>query len=251
MSLFNYVGENIPYQLTTSREALEIRLPTPTDSDLRDMYQQRQMMRWGIVAAIMRKPADGSNPQILLMQHNGSDKTPHGAWGSLGETSRIRTDPITGARQVEPTTTTLLRGISEEIGLHLAAGDLQASTSRSYLDTTWPVGKNYPGQLGGARCPLVFVSGSLAERFEQAGPSPETMANRKFFDIDDALDMAEHANDTRSTELVRYGLATWLQVTRSAVEAIQTDELAPLTTEPWLHSTDETHDALLNKLYDK
>lgn len=250
MSLYNFMEDMIPRQQSPFSLATEISIPTPNDNDLRNMYQQQRMMRWGIVAAIMRRSEAGTS-QVLLMRHAGSDKTPHGSWGALGETSRIRTDPSSGAREVEPTTATLLRGISEEIGLHVAASDLQASVHRPYLDTTWPVGKNYPGQVGGARSPMVFVSAGLAEQITQAGPSTEILGGRKFFEIGEAMALAQRAARAESTELVRYGLQDWLHVTQATLSDIHNDQLAPLASEPWLHSVADTHDALLHSFYDK
>lgn len=235
-------GENLSPQQTVLSPPSEVRYPTPTEATLHEMYTKQGLVRYGIVAALLRK-TDAGSTELLLMPHKASSKTQHGALGSPGETSLVHANPTTGVRDIEPTTATLIRCIHEEIGLRVDASDLRAPETGSYFDTTWPLGSHFPGQFAGARCPIVFVQPDLADRIEQAGPTHEILAGRKFYAVKTALALADTAINPGA--LVRNGLHEWLHDAERALEIAEHSPLAPLAPTPWLHSADHTTDAVM------
>ena len=96
---FHNLGENLTTPVADLAPVTTVQYPTPNESDLYHMYTDQGLVRYGIVAAIMRK-TDAGDSQLLLMPHKGSPKTRHGSLGAPGETSLVNIHPVTGKRDV-------------------------------------------------------------------------------------------------------------------------------------------------------
>lgn len=239
-------GEDLAAQQVVPSASTEVRFPTPTETDLYDMYAEKGLVRFGIIALIVRETEAG-DAEVLLMPHKGSEKARHGALGAPGETSLVYTDPVTGEMGVEPIGRTLRRCFLEEIGFTVSPSDLRIPKTGGYFDTTWPVGASFLGQFASARCPIVFVEPDLADRIEQAGPTDEILGGRKFYEVETALSLADTTNNPDA--LVRGGLHIWLHNAQQALAVAAASPLAPLASEPWLHDTRHTRDAIMTDFW--
>lgn len=229
----------IPGEISPT-EVLEAPIPTPDTKDLYRMHQDG-MYRYGIIAAIMNQ-----NNEILMLEHCASDKTEGGMWGPLGETSLVHLG-LNKEIALEPTTTTLRRGIQEELLVDIAQFGVQTYRDKPFFDTTWPVGLAYPGQIGAARSPIVVVGEELEAAIMQA-PASDEISDKQFMDINDALDFANDA-ELADEPSVRPGAQQWLSLAADHLHMVRGRQLIDLPLEDWQMSGQPSIDAILKNIW--
>ena len=169
-------------------------LPELTADDVR-LMKASGWARTGIIAAII----DHSG-KILMLEHNGSDKSPDGALGPLSETAQLA-HTAAGIR-VESAAHTLSRAILEELGVKDPKQlGLRARRIGGWALNNWPVGIGYGGQRALAICPVVHID---------ADAQSELL--RTFEGTDEIRDIVfMHPRDILNYPSTRPGTREWLQ----------------------------------------
>lgn len=221
-------------------DSIEALLPTPDGREL-DRMQREGLFRYGIIGVILNR-----NHELLLLEHCESDKTDGGMWGPMGETSLIHV-PITGEVSVEPTANTLYRGMQEELLVDATQYQIQAPSNMPYFDTTWPVGKKYPGQIGAARCPIVVIDEALEEAILQA-PASDEISDKQFMGLDNAIDFAYDAA-RNEPELIRPGALEWLLRASDMLPKASFIRTSPVHVEPWPAASLPTQDIIFKDIW--
>lgn len=220
--------------------SMEALMPTPDGRELERM-QLEGLFRYGIIGVILNR-----NHELLLLEHCESDKTEGGMWGPLGETSLIHAYGD-GSVTVEPTINTLYRGMHEELLVDATQYEIHAPSNMAYFDTTWPVGKQYPGQTGAARSPIVVVDGALEEAIIQGPPSKE-ISDKQFMALDDAIDFAYDAT-INEPALVRPGALDWLLRVSDALPKVSFARTSLVNPEPWPAASLPTQDVIFKDIW--
>ncbi len=153
-------------------------VPALSDRELKALFRDG-WSRVGVVALILDE--DGN---ALLLEHTASDKTTDGMWGSLGETSLARYHG--DEWELEPPMNTLLRGISEELGLNVPVSELRRPSKVPFFTMAWPVGVDNPTEQAFAICPIVVVSNQLRQQITEA-PLSEEITSATFVPLRDVV----------------------------------------------------------------
>lgn len=173
---------------------------------------------------------------LPLLEHRASAKVEAGMWGALGETSHVIN--TAASWQIEPTGTTLLRGMKEELNIDVDQKDLRVPARQSVFGCEWPVGTQYPGQLSNALCPIVEVSPSLERAILRSRPSSEIM-QATFTSLDTV------------NPFLRPGMINWLKQVRLIAIRNEGSPLNSFAQPDWIHSNHpNVIDAILGGMFD-
>ncbi len=165
----------------------------------------------GVMAAIV-DPKD----RLLVLEHEGSDKAPDGAYGPLGETSRIKraADEIF----VESTEQTLGRGVQEELNKVPSDLKLRSKKIGAWMIYNWPVGRSYEGQYAFAVAPVVHIDATEGERLIEEFEPTDEVRRISFRTMD----------EIKSKENVRPGTHGWTEKIRESGLVEAKRDLQPL-----------------------
>jgi hypothetical protein len=235
-------------QLKSSVVKAAITLETPTVSELHRRYERDGIKRWGIAAVLLTRKSPADEPNILIQQYVGNEKVTALSWGGLGETSKIAVAADGHVLAIEPTTTTLLRGVAEETGVSLPAKDFMLPRQGTWFDSSWPVGLQFLGQRGGVRCPVAIISSDAAEAMISS-PSNSEILQREFVSLKDAALLARDAQFGQG--LVRLGFRQWIHEIDAHLAQINLADVSPMAAnEQWLYADSRaTTDAVLDEIY--
>lgn len=198
----------VPELLLPNPEAM---LPTLEPTTLIELGRMG-WKRVGLMVALVDEAGD-----IMMLEHNKSDKNDAGALGPLGETTKGE------GPYVEQPLQTLHRGIGEELSVKEPANlDLSMRAHGGWTINQWPVGREYPDDFACAISFPVFIPQAAKLRLLKR-PHGTEETNRVYFMSPD--DIFNHDNDR-----LRPGVKKWLEqlVDAELLDVPTPEESAPV-----------------------
>lgn len=200
---------------------------------LRTATGKQKYSALGVVAAIFN-----DNDEILIIEHNRSDKYPLGALGPIAETSAAymsdKSTPL-----AESVSQTLARAFYEELSLRTKVAFMISKSAQTWIKFDWPTGSNRPDESRYAVCPILR-SLDPETLTKDVMPNQEVLSAR-FYPLD----------RLRTASSLRTGVENWLdEILNSEAYRLLPHSFDSRSENPVFHSTPSTQADLTDLVFD-